>query len=341
MAQAQRTYPSIEDYLGPAEGRFFSCGFRRSEHQVSQLVLAPAADLADGSGAGARAVASIRYPADWSVKTAGTDLRPHLSTVDTLVIAVQLAEAHLAHAHGLDDSLRAAMRLRKVTIRAGAAPQEDLAGMACSATPRGTVPGDIAGTFVSVYDCAVGNMRARCVIEHSSTGLASHEATYDALEDALGSARQRYYGTGFKNRQHYLEDVRVDMTDLRSAASVLIDPGDPAMAGIEGTYQPALSMIDCFVVSLQLAQVLMYEMDSISRQDSNTLWMVKTILEAARPDRPITGPLPAEAAITASRLLPLRGATWRSVDISAECGGIGLRASFAHEVPGRPAASSN
>jgi Pseudomonas avirulence D protein (AvrD) len=348
---AKLSYPSIEDYLGPADGRFFSRGFRRSEHEVSGLLLTPGPEPA----AGAKAVATVRYPPDWSTKAVGTDLRPHLSTVDALILSAQLAEAHLAFAYGLDGRARAAMWLRRVTVRAGAAPQEDLIDLPCSAELRRTTSAQEGDALLSVYDCSVGVMRVTCEIEHSAH--AAHAATGTAnrgvahgegggarshatLEDALGPAHERYYGAGYKFRQHGVEDVRIDMGELRSAGTARIEPAESfpdLTAGIEGQYQPSLSMIDCFVVNLQLAQVLMYEMDSIARQDTNTLWMIKTRLDAERPQRPFGDSVPAQAQITARPLVPLRGGIWRNVDISAQCGGVTLRSSFAHELPGQPA----
>jgi hypothetical protein len=342
---AMLSYASIEDYLGPADKRFFSRGFRRSEHEVSEVLLTPGPEPA----AAARALATVRYPPDWSTKAIGTDLRPHLSTVDVLILGAQLAEAHLAYTYALDGPARAAMWLRRVNLRAGSAPQEDLIGLACSAELRRTTSALEGDTLVSVYDCSVGVMRVTFEIEHPAANAAgralpdsgaSGARSHATLEDALGPAHERYYGEGYKSRQHGVEDVRVDMGALRSAGTVRIDPAGPApdlTAGIEGQYQPSLSMIDCFVVNLQLAQVLMYELDSIARQDTNTLWMIKTRLEAERPRRPFGDSVLAEAQIAAKPLVPLRGGMWRNVDISAQCGGVTLRSSFAHELPGQPA----
>jgi hypothetical protein len=333
VTQPQLLYRSIDDYLGPGETRFFGRGYRRAEYQVGDIVVPPA----DDAGSQTRATVTIRYPADWSTKANNVHLRPHLSTVDMLVLGVQLSEIHLTHTYGLDQRLRRATWLRKVTLRAGATPQEDLAGLAGSATLRETRPAPAAvGTFVSVYDCAVGAMRARCEIEHSIGRAAAGAGYYESIEDVLGAAGPRYWGGGFKARQQRVEDVRIDMAELRSTATVSIEPtGGSGMPteGLEGGYQPSVSLIDCFVVNLQLAQVMMYELDSIRRQDSNTLWMLKTVLEADRPHRPYPAPLQSRAAIAAKQLVPLRGATWRNVDIRAGLGGVGLRSSFAHELP--------
>src|SRR5205823_3692700 len=116
--------------------------------------------------------------------------------------------------------------------------------------------------------------------------------------------------------------------------------GPPATEGLDGGTQPSVSPIDCFVVNLQLAQVLLYELDSLRREDSNTLWMMQSVLESADAPRPLTAtepePLPVRTSIVGKRLLPLRGGTWRSVDVRGALAGIEMRSAFAHELPHPP-----
>lgn len=329
MTDTQLLLASVDDYLGPAETRFFGRGYRRAEYTVTDVVVTPS-----GDGAGTRASVTIQYPADWSKKK-DKDLRPHLSTVDMLVLGVQLGEAHLVHALGLDPAARRAAWLRKIVLKAGQAPQEDLVGLAGTAKLRSSTPQE-DGTVVTVYDTAVGAMQARCEFVHAPGVANAEPAAFGTLVDALGPAAPRYYGAGFTVEQHRVEDVAVDMAELRATATVRVEPvGDPVPAteGVEGDHQPSLTLVDCFVVNLQLAQVLMYEMDAVPRKDSNTLWMMKTVLTATDPRRPRTEPLATEAAITGKHLVPLRGGTWRNVEISAACGGVTMRCSFAHELP--------
>lgn len=329
MTETPLLYRSIDDYLGPGETRFFGAGYRRARHRVVDVeVDAP----------GTRATVDVAYPTDWSTKSEKIDLRPHLSTVDMLVLGAQLSEAHLAHAYGLDEQARASAWLRKVTLRSGNTPQEELVGLPGKAILRGTtaVPG-VPGLHDSVYECAVGVMRARYEIRHASGAHVTTAGRYPTLDDVLGDAASRYYGTGFTAQHHDVSDVRIDMSELHAEATVRIGQVDDAptsIRGMDGAYQPAVSPVDCFVVDLQLAQVLMYELDSLRRSESNTLWMLRTVLEMSTPLRPYPAPLVATAKITDRHLVPLRGARWRNVDIEGDCGGVSLRCSFAHQLPG-------
>ncbi|MEU9060952.1 AvrD family protein [Streptomyces sp. NPDC048430] len=340
MAVTELLLRSIDDYLGPAEGRFFSRGYQRAVYDVHTVAVTGAR----ACDAGVTATADITYPADWSKKKAGVDLRPHLSTVDALVLGVQLAEAHTAHAWGLGAAERRTVRLAKVVLRAGTAPQEVLTDIPLSASLTRTGPEpDEPGLHRSVYDCSVGGLRVRCELVHPVVAEATTGVVHDSLADLLGPGEPRFYGEGFKLRRHTVSDVRVSVPELTAHGAVAFAPvaGSPAPTeGIEGARQPSVSLIDCFVVTLQLAQVLMYELDSVSRENSNTLWMMQTSLEAARTPGPLTAgdqadalPLTATTAVTAKRTLPLRGAVWRSVELSGELAGIRMRATFAHELP--------
>ncbi|WP_158632238.1 AvrD family protein [Micromonospora sp. Llam0] len=229
-------------------------------------------------------------------------------------------------------------------LTAGTTPQEELIGLTGTAVPRATRPAPGSpDAQVSVYDCAVGAMRARVEIEHPSGRVRSEQgATYPSLGDILGAPALRYYGDGFKLRRQYVEDVLLDMAQLRSSATVRLDPAGSELAtqGTDGRYQPSVSLVDCFVANLQLAQVLMYELDGVTRRESNTLWMLRTVLEAPQPMRSLAAPLPTVTAITGKHLVPLRGGRWRNVEIRGGCGGVDLRASFAHELPPSAAATA-
>lgn len=338
MTGRQLTFDRIEDYLGNPATRFFSAGYRRAEHRIGDVVVTPE----DAGEPGTNAVVMVEYPRDWSKKTAAIDIAPHLSSIDTVLLGVQLSEAHLAYAYGLDEGQRAGAWLRQVNLQAGASPQEDLVDLRATAKLRRTEPTGVPGTFVSVYDCRIGAMRARCEIEHGLGDPATEPLHADSLDGILAPAEARYHGDGFKFRRHVIEDVYVDMEELTATADVeVVHLGDAPTPrqGVEGRYQPSLSMIDAFVLNLQLAQVLLYEMDGLRRDDSNTLWMQRTALRAEGPRRPCTVPLPARASVRRSDLIRLRGGSWRDIDLTAECGGVSLGCSLAHELPAMPAAA--
>ncbi|MFF9626371.1 AvrD family protein [Streptomyces griseosporeus] len=336
--------PSVDDYLGPSATRFFSAGYRRAEHTVDDVRISTGTTT--GGRPGVSALVSLAYPRDWSKKKASTDLFPHVSTVDMLVIGIQLCEAYLAHVHRLGAADRRRARIRKITLKAGTTPQEELTGLPAGAELRRTQrDAAAAGGHVSTFTAHVGVMTARYEIEHAVADEPRGDGTYASLDDVLGPAAARYYGDGFKLRSHTVTDVRADVAGLTATATVAAHdlPGyaEAVTAGIDGERMAGeLTPVDCFVTNLQLIQVLMYELDGIRRQDSNTLWMQQTVLTATGPAHPAAEPATAEAALTGSWLVPLRGGLWRDVAISARLGGYEMQCSFAHELPPFAAAAA-
>ena len=83
-APAVRRFSSIDDYLGPAAGRFFGSGYRRVAYRLHGTDTTQHA-----AGERLRATAEIAYPTDWSKKATATALKPHLSTIDALIVGAE------------------------------------------------------------------------------------------------------------------------------------------------------------------------------------------------------------------------------------------------------------
>jgi Pseudomonas avirulence D protein (AvrD) len=338
MSSTEIFVPQVDDYLGAAEHRFFGAGYRRVRYDYRPVRLsstrAGQAELETGL--------AIVYPRDWSRKTAGTDLRPHLSTVDALIAAVQSAELLLTHALGLEPLARRSLRVRTMRIKAGRVPDEELGELAVRARLLG-FEREPEG-FVSTVEATIGGMRVRCAVEHPSAVPAAAEADYAHPDLLLGGAEGRYYGAGFAHRAHLVHQVAADPRAGR--ASALVDfpgslgavegagPGEPGPLrhGIEGRWQPALGLVDCFVTSLQLGQVLLYELDGLRRGRSNTLWMRGTELRAAAEPQPLRDGARLTTRLEDSRLLERADGVWRAADIVGELGGATTRCSVAHKI---------
>lgn len=311
---------SIDDYLGPRQGRFFGEGFKRVEHHLADLEVG-------GVDCAARADACLSYPRDWSRKSSAA-LAPHLSTIDALVLMGELGDAYLTHTYGLADAERARMWLGRAEIQAGRAPEENLrrVPMALTRPPGGNPRG------LSAFHCRIGAMRARCDIHHDAPSPARPGRSYRRAEEVLGNPEARVYGSAYRRRHHEIDDVQVG-ADRRSVNAGIAVAVAPAGHGLEGSYQPSFSMIDGLVTLAQLAQVLIYELDALDRADSSTLWMRRVRLERpAAPER-LPKRLHAEVRLEKSALLRHAGGVWRTLEVSGSCGDLDCQASLAHRLP--------
>ncbi|HEU5160772.1 MAG TPA: AvrD family protein [Streptosporangiaceae bacterium] len=357
---------SIDDVLGPGEERFFGAGFKRAEHSLTAVQIT-GADGVDRLGSVA-ARAAVGYPADWSRK-AGIDQRPHLSTIDVIVIGAQLSEMLLAHAYGVDRARRRRMVLRRIHVKAGTRPvEDDLSDFPAAARVIGTRPvraaADTANTaadtidgaggdaaidlYTTITECTVGTLRVRLEIRHEMGRTNPAPGFFGSPDELLGDARLRLFGAGYKAGRQLIENIDVDSAGHAARACVRMlatrrptgraDPGDGLAAapgeGLEATHRAAASPIDGFVIGLQLGQLLLYELDRVPRARSNTLWMRETVIDLDLRRRPLPALAPTTAVLDQPRLLEnSKGEKWRCADIVGEFQGIRLRCSVAHRLP--------
>ncbi|MGW2701234.1 AvrD family protein [Streptomyces sp. NPDC001340] len=327
---------SVDDYLGPGEKRFFGSGFRRVTYRYDKVEVTRRGDgRAELAGR-----LDVAYPADWSTKAKRGDLRPHLSTVDGVITAVHLSEATLTHALGLGPESRRAARVLQVRIKAGTEPDEELAGLPVHTTLLGSAPAaDRDGEAVSRLQTLAGTMRVRTELRHPEAtcgAAAPAQLTYASPEELLGPADRQYYGTGFAARTQSVNKVAVNVGEARADAVVDVaqEPGSVlATEGTEGLYQPFVGLVDTFVTSLQLGQILLYETDGISRGTSNTLWMRTTVLTAGVEPESIRYETPLSVRLENSELLQRDNETWRAADIVGSLAGNTVRCSVAHRLP--------
>lgn len=326
--QKELSLRSIDDYLGSADGRFFGSGYRRVAQRLTNIVV----DVDECGRSYIAATASISVPEVWSRKGSGT-VTPHLSTIDALVFAAQLVETYCTDVFDLDEQARCYMWLRRVEIRAGVKPVEDgLHTLPVSAVLRETAPAeDGLCDATSTFDCRIGPMIVRCEVEHD-LGHDGPVTRHHIPDDVVGPDL-RPYGSGYREHRQAITDVVIDPRTQRARAIVGIDLGTPATEGMEGGYGPTLSMVDAFVVALQLGQVLLYELDGVTRADSNTLWMRHTVLEATSPLCAVSDPFPVTVGLDDSMLLSARGGTWRTSTVVTECHGLRVKCAVTHEIP--------
>ncbi|MFD8707645.1 AvrD family protein [Kitasatospora sp. NPDC059648] len=334
--QTRARRATVDDYLGPGEKRFFGEGYKRAEQRLTDIRVGVGPE-----GVGhVRARAGASYPDDWSRK-GKRNQRPHLSSIDALLLAGETAEIHLAHVLGLDADRRSTARLRRVRMKAGTSPvEEELDEFPVEATvtelPYGAAGPDMR---VSIADCRVGAMRVQCEIEHPAGVVRSEPGAYDGPDALLGSAVLRPYGAAHKAKYQLIEHLSVDFPNNSASATVSSrfresEAADAPVRGLESHSHRATSILDVFVATIQLGQILLYEIDGVPRSESNTLWMRQTVLDIAEPHRPVTAPEPLSVHLEGTELLTSRdGETWRLVDIVGRLRHMSVRCSAAHRLP--------
>lgn len=333
MTSGLRTAPlhldTIDDALGPAPERFFGEGYQRVHYALSDTLF----DIGDDTLTGGAAL-TLTYPVDWSRKD-GQDRAPHLSTIDALVVGARITEQALA-ATGVTANALTAAFVRSLRIRAGSRPVEQLGRIDVRCRQRGPArPVAVSGpskTARSVFEVVIGSMRIDIEIEHTLPhATTGHEPAAAPPADGL-------YVSGFADRRLRIGPVDANPETLTATAAVRLSSSrTPRQAGLEGAYQPAVTVLDAFVTALQLGQVLLYLHDGVSRNESNNLWMRQTRIEREHPVAAADTPVPATARLANLGLLSKGGHDWRTADVVGELGGIAVTCSVTHQLRGHEA----
>lgn len=121
----------------------------------------------------------------------------------------------------------------------------------------------------ALVDCRIGTMRVAATVD-----LPNAVSPRDVLlpgEDVSGE-RARYFGDVYKTQERRISDVVLDATSGSASARVAV-LGDCATTGFSSVYRPTLSIIDGMLVLAQLSQALLYDIDGLTRANSDNLWM--------------------------------------------------------------------
>jgi hypothetical protein len=332
---ARYRYLTIDDALGPSANRFFGDGHRKvSQHLRSLTLEATSAGLCR-----IRGKADVVYPRGWSAKATHTELRPHLSSIDAVALGARLAECCLACSLGLDRDQRRRMWIRSVTFRAGTAPQLDLSDVDVSATVTSSEPVRLSLCgHTSTVESRVGPIKVVFEVEHEP-GRPGDPGSHYAAENLPAEPAARYFGDGYKRTLREIGNICLDPETGKVGALITIAGQDSAHAaeGIGATYLPCLTVIDDIVIMAQLAQVLVYASDNLSRDQAGTLWLRHFTGRLSTPYQPITNPCGASLSTIRSRTTPLGGKTWRTVDMACVLLGISASFSVTHALPSEDA----
>ena len=320
---------SIDDYLGPAAQRFFGAGYQRIGYELAAEPVSRRDEQCS-----VNAAAALTYPADWSRKASGGQ-KPHLSTIDALVLGASAAglctDELMLSATGqplVEQLPPSAAWIKHMRIKAGSKPHEDM----------GVVP--------VVAEARLQHSEQEGIRSAHSARIAGMTVTTDVVHpicapDSFSASRKSAGGS-----QLYLDrlgdhdvsisevEAEVEADRATSHATVTIRDRETAApaATLEGAYPDSTTPVDAFVATLQLGQVLLYELDGITRSESDTLWMRQTEITASGPHRPHRDPLRSSTHLENTRLINRTNGAWRTADVVGHVGSITVRCAVAHKL---------
>lgn len=253
-------------------------------------------DIADESARdnGYASSFKIIYPEDWSVKK--NKLRPHLSSIDVMLMSARACGKILSTRNNFN------FEISCITIRASKKPIEELDYIKISFD----VISESENTLF--FSGKVGNMSVNLeVIRHEEHDLQLSPA---------------FNIEGFKHSVQSIKNIRIK-SKFESEALVI--------KTINGERAKKLDYIDAFVSGLQLGQILLYELDDITREGSNNLWM-RSVNFKFHSKETTSNSNHLDVVLENTTLIRKHDAEWRSADIVANLNHIQVKCSVTHQL---------
>lgn len=345
----KRYYGDIDVAIGSKNSRFFGTGFKKVSSQISDIFIncnnpigfmrteQRIIEVNDSALGCIYAKGMLSYPEDWSKKTKGGDLKPHLSTVDALNLSIQLNEMFLIYKYNLGEDDRTHIWIRKCFISAGNAPHDNLEKFdiysICKITESSS---ETSCFYTSKFESVIGSIKVICEIDHVIKEDSSAKASYSCLncDELLGNTFCRLYGNGYRYSDYDICDIKLDIENECVENIVNIKRPGSLSLGIESGYDASISMIDSIILGGQLSQVLLYGIDKVHRDETGTIWMRKATLVALNPF-PVNMPFLATTHLTNTKVINMKDKLWRIADICSSFGNITCNYSLAYELPSK------
>ncbi|MDF1782152.1 MAG: AvrD family protein [Alcanivoracaceae bacterium] len=324
---------NIDEFLGPSDSRYFGSGYRRIRHDIRDIDM----DCETGKF---DATIGIEYPQDWSKKGARGDLRPHLSTVDILVTAIQLCDAFLLCRFGFNVEQERQLWLHHIGIKSARTAHEDLNNIPVQGRYVSCTPSASNGaSHLSTFDVRIAGFSVDVTVAHplsESRFPFGPRVVLKHLDELLGRSRRSLYGHHYKSLTHNIYDINFPRDEaLCARVEILEDSGYAPTVGVGSGFSGYASAVDMMITGAQLAQTLMYRLDNLSRKNSHNLWMRAFSISMPHPV-PRLAPLDLDVGVTKTRICSMAGAPWRTAEMTSSCSQIEnftMSAVIAHQLP--------
>jgi len=238
---------------------------------------------------------AVVLPDLWSAKD-GNRQKPHLSSIDAIEFAIEcLARVvrHIAPQRKFSIDL-----IKRLQVIAGNEPVEENLD-ALSLSGRVTLGAEDA----SHLEMSISNMKIS--LKFSIDEPASQFAAAKAKQPVR------------------ISDLMLNQKNLNASAVV-----SPERQNASESW----SLSSCFAAALQLGQVLLYKLDSVTRETSSTLWMRKTFIYISPGVPTLSIPQPIYTRLDNVKKLAMDGADWRCADISSTMCNTRIACSVAHRI---------
>ena len=299
-------FDRIEDILGSPDGRYFGNGYTQVKYfqKVKHITFE-----------GIESVFEINYPKSWSTKKNIESIKPHFSSLDSIVLAVKLVSDFLREELVIEEETINNALISSFSVKAGKSLVEDLknvtAKLSLSSDDKLSSKGRIASFSVEL------------VVD-----------LFDDSKQLKINSGEDYYFSNFKTVDTKLTDISVK-TELNSISATTSFSYSDKFSGIESAHllkKRLPSILDHIIVTAELTEVLHSYLDRTPREFSKTLIMrkIKILRNLSNDSQLSEGNIKVQVLKT--KIVPLKGKNVRVSDMISKLGESTLIYSVAQEL---------
>jgi Pseudomonas avirulence D protein (AvrD). len=246
-----------ESYLGTSSKRYFSDGYKDIQHDFDNIRIEEEKLCAN---------LVLKWPEKWSEKK-GISITPHIGTLDFFLASTILVEQYFQAMDKEFVKIISKMWIAEFTCRTGnKCLEQQSTPCVCRLLSTKEINGKIHYSFEVLISTTTVCIKIISPYNSTSTSFAS----------IFAIQTNSYYFDQYKNAERRISDINVQVSKKSiSARYELIHTRNSSFYGLGSSYMPCLTFCDLVLSAGQLTQILLYNMDNTSREESSNLWMRK------------------------------------------------------------------
>jgi hypothetical protein len=185
------------------------------------------------------------------------------------------------------------------------------------------------GDRQSSFEIVTGHMLMHVIIAHPMRNVHPVEPNFN-FADYLRELHRNFHYNGYREVNHDIHNVRINPSGYEASGDIPVQPAANKFNGIGSAHYPAMDIASFILVSGQLIQVLLYNLDNMRREDSGNMWLRS--LDIRYPSPLSTENLTEHIRCETFKKIPLKGQMWRVADIAMSMGNIEAKFNMTHQI---------
>ncbi|MDR1552684.1 MAG: hypothetical protein LBS69_04380 [Prevotellaceae bacterium] len=306
------TATRIENILGPKKDRYCSNGFRNVRFSFANIAFSDS--VLNGN-------VCVDFSKKWSSKKDDRQM-PHLGTTEYVSISILLTELYLRLSMGFGSRDIAVSWVKQVRLKSMPEINRE------SIQPF-HIRKQNEDDRQSAFKIVIGHMLMYVIIAHPLKHVQTVDPYFN-FADYLCGLHKNFHYNGYREINHDVHNVQINPVGYEASGDILLQPAMNKFNGIGSAYYPTMDIASFILVSGQLIQALLYNLDNMRREDSGNMWLRSLDIRYPSPLPPDN--LTEHIRCETFKKIPLKGQIWRVADIAMCMGNIEATFNMTHQI---------